>query len=59
MTTDELKEAVREYADGEHPGWDVAGVTISRGVGREPETLIINPQTPRPDAARLPSESPR
>lgn len=43
MTTDELKQAVREYADREHPGWDVASVCVSRGPGAEPETIIVNP----------------
>ena len=60
MTADQLKAAVREYADREFPGgWDGAGVTISRGPGEEPETLIIRPQTPPPSAPPLPSVSPR
>ena len=58
MTAEKLKEAVRQYADSEHPGWAVASVTLCRGLGEQPETLIV---TPRPAASppSLPAKSPR
>lgn len=40
---DELMKMVREYADAEHPNWSAASVTVSRGVGNDPERLIIVP----------------
>lgn len=48
MTRDELVNAVREYANAKHPGWDVASVMVSRGIGREPETLIVMASCPSP-----------
>ena len=44
MAAEELKRVVREYANREHPGWDVASITISRGPGEKPETLVITPK---------------
>src|SRR6185437_1160605 len=57
MSRDELMDALREYVDREHPGWDGASVTVSRGDGREPERLVISPAR-SPSDASLPAESP-
>ena len=49
MSAEELKAAVREYAEEHHSqSWDVASICVSRGAGNEPETLIVTPATPRP-----------
>lgn len=55
-TAEQLKQDVRDYADREHPGWDVARVAISRGLGHEPELLIITPKH-QASVPSLPSES--
>lgn len=49
MTAEELKEAVRRYADEHHPDWRVAAVSIRIGalVEYPDELLVIKPADPR------------
>ena len=58
MTTDELKRAMREYAEEHFPGrWDVASFQLGLGRPDRAERLIVLPDDPpapprpRPDAA--------
>lgn len=50
MTAHELKEAVREYANDNLPGWECAGVVIRMGRGPESdsERLVVLPTSDEP-----------
>lgn len=50
MTAHELKEAVREYANDNLPGWECAGVVIrlGRGSDSESERLVVLPTSDEP-----------
>lgn len=43
MTRDELMDAVREYANREHPGWRCASVCVDIRDGLPHEMIVITP----------------
>ncbi len=56
VTADELKQAVRDYAEAHFPGvWDVASVKVCRGAGVAPEVLILKRYGPSTPGLFLPS----
>lgn len=58
MTAEDVKAAVREYADAEFPaGWTCASVMVRPvGVG-DAQTLLVLPTPPRPSSEQS-SDSP-
>ncbi len=57
MSAEDVKEAVRQYAEEHLPGWRTAGVMILVGpVGEdEQERLLVRPATPTPPPSDSPS----
>lgn len=48
MNAEELKDAVRKYADEHHRGWQLAAVSVRIGkLGEHPdELLVVKPSDP-------------